>query len=123
MAIEHAGVDISTDTIETELLDMETDISSTRSGGTFVTRHSRHNRFDSSNITKKCCDFDKHDWYVDSCGSPDFTPYEKWMKNVYAGIEVEEITVANNRKLPVKCVGDVMLQTVVGNNYYDIPVK
>ena len=74
------------------------------------------------NVVFSSGNFSSKDWYIDSGASCHFTTNEDWVKNKGQS-DLSEITVANNEKLTIKCVGDVELKTLVDSQHVDITVK
>lgn len=67
--------------------------------------------------------FLKTDWYVDSGASVHLCVNNEWMENISPDCELKEIIVANDTKVPVKCMGDVSLTTKCVNGNFQISVK
>lgn len=66
--------------------------------------------------------FKKEDWYIDSGASTHITVVEDWIENPLK-TEMKEVVVANNNKVPVRCVCDVKIQTITGKKVNNITVK
>lgn len=170
IAIEHAGIDVTADSIKSKLLDMHlTDETSSKVGGalaakfSMVGNHSNgrmKSHFDSdSNRSQKVnknksevrcfkCNkkghfknkcpqnaekhrnedsqkafnavfltgnFNSTDWYIDSGCSVHLTSRKEWLENVHSNLRLKEITVANDNKLSVELTGDIVIETLVGN--------
>lgn len=67
--------------------------------------------------------FRKSEWYVDSGASVHLCSNEELFEESRDPGEMREIMVANQEKVPVKCLGNVKLTTIVEQNTYDITVK
>lgn len=59
--------------------------------------------------------FESNDWYLDSGASMHLTARNEWLVNQREP-DLTEIICANKARLPVKCTGDVELETVVGRD-------
>lgn len=66
--------------------------------------------------------FENSDWYVDSGASTHLTARSEWLVNEREP-DLAEIICANKARLPVKCTGDVKLETVVNNGTLSIILK
>lgn len=66
--------------------------------------------------------FSRKDWYIDSGASAHITVLESCLDDCKPS-GIEHIVVANNTKVPIKCAGNVKIQTQVGRESYDILVK
>lgn len=68
-------------------------------------------------------EFSRNDWYVDLGASGHFVVNPDWLTNVLDNVKLQDIVTANKQRMPVSCVGNVSIETVVSQNSYNVTVK
>ncbi|KAF2881427.1 hypothetical protein ILUMI_24749 [Ignelater luminosus] len=66
--------------------------------------------------------FNKNDWYVDSQASVHLTSRQDCLRNITTKTNIKEISVANNTKVAVSCVGDINITTKANSKLHDITI-
>lgn len=67
-------------------------------------------------------DFGKHEWYIDSGASRHMTLNENWLLNKCEP-DSNEMVVADNTTMKVKCKGSLIMHTKVNNTVFEIKVN